>query len=189
MGPYELKNDTVSMSAKELCEETPSSSPTEFVAGNRVSPEEDDPTASTFLAMAGLPIVHVVLSRSPSFPAAKINRCSGFFRRWLLESEMASRADEEGDHEDVASTVNDKFAKQQRRGFRLRITDEIKAAFVEKLWGAPTTGHAQVVRSWTSHLYEKTTKTLGVRGRPRRSCTNAKHFQVHGVLKIGRAHV
>ena len=186
MGPYELKNDTVSMSAKELCEETPSSSPTEFVAGNRVSPEEDDPTASTFLAMAGLPIVHVVLSRSPSFPAAKINRCSGFFRRWLLGWETASRAGE-GDREDDAGTVNDKFAKQQRRGFRQRTTDEIKAAFVEKLWGAPTTGQAQVVRSWTSHLYEKTTKTLGVRGRPRRSCTNAKHFQVHGVLNIGDA--
>lgn len=47
----------------------------------RVSPEEDAPTASTFLPMAGLLIVHEVLKVSPSFPAAKIKRCSGFFER------------------------------------------------------------------------------------------------------------
>lgn len=61
-------------SAKEV-----SISPSVFVNVYRVSPEEDDPTASTFLPMPGLLIVHEVLAVPPSFPAAKINRCSGFF--------------------------------------------------------------------------------------------------------------
>lgn len=56
-----------------------SSPPSEFVIVNRVSPEDEDPTASTFLPMAGLPIVHTVLGVSPALPAAKISRCSGFF--------------------------------------------------------------------------------------------------------------
>lgn len=58
-----------------------SCSPSAFVYVYRVSPEDDDPTASTFLPMPGLLIVHEVLTVSPSFPAAKINRCWGFFAR------------------------------------------------------------------------------------------------------------
>lgn len=76
-GPYELKNETVSMSARVSSADV-SSSPSMLVAVNRVTPEDDDPTASTFLPMAGLPIVHTVLEVAPSLPAAKINRCSGF---------------------------------------------------------------------------------------------------------------
>lgn len=79
VGPRELKKDTVSMSAEKVCVVDPSSSPSASVTGSCVSPEEDDPTASTFLPMAGLPMVHVVLTPSPAFPAAKISKCSGFF--------------------------------------------------------------------------------------------------------------
>lgn len=76
-GPNELKYDTVSMSAASSAKVV-SPSPAAFVYVYRVSPDDDDPTASTFLPMDGLPIVHGVLSFSPSLPAAKINRCSGF---------------------------------------------------------------------------------------------------------------
>lgn len=76
-GPNELKYDTVSMSAASSAKDV-SPSPSAFVNVYRVSPDDDDPTASTFFPMDGLPIVHEVLSSSPSFPAAKISRCSGF---------------------------------------------------------------------------------------------------------------
>ena len=78
-GPYELKNETVSMSA----ELSPAaiSPPSALVPVNDVSPEDDDPTASTFLPMAGLPIVHEVLDSSPSLPAANSNRWSGFLEK------------------------------------------------------------------------------------------------------------
>lgn len=77
-GPWELKNETVSMS--EAVPPTVNSTPSALVVVNRVSPEDDAPTARTFLPMAGLPTVHAVVFSSPALPAAKISRCSGFFQ-------------------------------------------------------------------------------------------------------------
>lgn len=66
VGPYELNTATVSM-------------PTPGVTDKRVSPDVEAPTARTFLAMAGLPIVHVDRRNSPSLPAERVRRrpCRG----------------------------------------------------------------------------------------------------------------
>lgn len=58
-----------------------------------VLPEVDAPTASTFLAMPGLLIVHVARTVSPWFPAAKISKLSGFCANGSKkkESERAGR--------------------------------------------------------------------------------------------------
>lgn len=56
-------------------------SPSLAVKGQRVGPEEDDPTAITFFPIPGMLIVHDVRNESsgaPSFPAANKRRCSGF---------------------------------------------------------------------------------------------------------------
>lgn len=44
----------------------------------RVAPDVVAPTARQFFPMAGLLIVQVERSMSPSLPAANISRCSGF---------------------------------------------------------------------------------------------------------------
>lgn len=67
VNPYELKSATVSMPVPPSVEMT------------RVSPDVEAPTARTFLPMAGLAMVHSERTVSPSLPAAKIKRFSGFY--------------------------------------------------------------------------------------------------------------
>lgn len=64
------------MSAKPLSLPPSPSGP---VVVRRFTPEEDAPTARTFFAMAGVPMVHESRLTSPSLPAAKSRRCSGFW--------------------------------------------------------------------------------------------------------------
>lgn len=57
-------------------------SPSSAVRGQRVGPDEVAPTARTFFPIPGTFIVHVVRPESvgsPSLPAAKMRRCSGFY--------------------------------------------------------------------------------------------------------------
>ena len=65
----------------------------------REAPDIVAPTARTFLAMAGLPIVHVERPiSSPSFPAAKINKFSGFCAETRREVFALGRAHFEASH-------------------------------------------------------------------------------------------
>lgn len=78
VGPYELKDATVSMSA---CPFVPSASlPSAPVDVRRDSPEDVAPTARTFFPIAGDPMVQEVRnsSMSPSLPAANTSRFSWF---------------------------------------------------------------------------------------------------------------
>ena len=67
------------MSAPPL--KSPLSSPLEAVVVRRVSPDDVEPIASTFFAIAGLPMVQTSRpsSMSPSLPAANTSRFSGFW--------------------------------------------------------------------------------------------------------------
>lgn len=74
--PRALKYATVSMSVTRFVPSV--MSPSEPVRVMRVPPEVLAPTARTFFVSAGLPIVQVSRSKSPSLPAANISRFSGF---------------------------------------------------------------------------------------------------------------
>ena len=79
VGPYELKNATVSTSAYPF---VPSAIlPSAPVVPKRVSPDDVAPTVRAFLQIAGVPIVQTVRpsSMAPSLPAASTSRFSGFY--------------------------------------------------------------------------------------------------------------
>lgn len=73
VGPHELKKATVS------APDVSASGLTTSVTERRVLPDVVAPTARIFFAIAGLEIVHVELTVSPEFPAAKISKFSGFW--------------------------------------------------------------------------------------------------------------
>lgn len=93
VGPRELKAATASRPDVSM------SGDMTAVAESCVLPEVEAPTARTFLAMAGLLIVHDDRTVSPVFPAANISKFSGFYaqrhhekaKEWA-EKELEPRA-------------------------------------------------------------------------------------------------
>lgn len=87
MGPNELKNDTVSMSLHSV--DVFNILPSEPVEVKRVVPDDVEPIASTFFAIAGDPMVHTLRPSpmSPSLPAENMSRFSGC----CIDAESAGR--------------------------------------------------------------------------------------------------